>query len=219
VLALVFALLFWFLATNREIAETTVRLKVEPVPGGNYRVIDYRPKELTFTVEGYRRELSRLKELPKVPFRLPSELQRESGWVKVPLRKEDFYLGSSVKIKKISPPFVEVKVEKLIKRVVPVEVNFVGLPREAEVLLNPSYAVVSLPEELAKVPITVKTEKVDLTGIKLPATLVVSLESRFQVEPERVEVKIVRRKRDEGKEEALWDGRNQGSSQQVSPYP
>lgn len=193
VLALIFALLFWFLATNREIAETTLKLKVEPVPGGNYRVIDYRPKELTFTVEGYRRELSRLKELPKISFRLPSELSKESGWVRLPLKKEDFYLGSSVKIKKISPPFIEVKIEKLIKRVVPIEVNFVGLPEGAEVILNPSYAVVSLPEELAKVPITVKTEKVDLTGIKLPATLVVSLESKFQVEPERVEVKIVKR--------------------------
>jgi len=191
VLALIFALLFWFLATNREIAETTLKLKVEPLPGGNYRVIDYRPKELTFTLEGYRRELERLKELSKVTFRLPSELPRERGWVKIPLKKEDFNFGSSLKIKRISPNFLEVKVEKLIKRVVPIEVSLVGLPKGAEIVVDPSYAVISMPEELAKVPITVKTETVDLSGVKIPATFVVSLESKFKVEP--VKVKIVRR--------------------------
>jgi len=218
VLALVFALLFWFLATNREIAETTLKLKVEPVPGGNYRVIDYRPRELTITVEGYRRELSRLKELPKLPIRLPSELSQERGWVRVPLRKEELNLGSSVRIKKISPPAIEVKVEKLVKRVAPIKVNFVGAPQGSRVILKPDYAVVSLPEELASVPITVKTEKVDLTGIKLPATLVISLESRFQVEPERVEVKIVKGREDESQEETLRNRRNQGNSQQIPPH-
>jgi len=195
ILALIFAVLFWFLATNKEITEATLRLKVEPIPTGSYRVLDYRPKELTFVVEGYRRELSRLKELQKVTFPLPAELPKERGWVRVRLKKEDFHLGASVKIKKITPPYIEVKVEKLVKRVAPVEVNLLGLPKGVKVRVSPNYAVVSLPEELAKVPITVKTEVVDVTGIELPAELTISLESRFKVEPERVRVRIEREER------------------------
>jgi len=189
-LALIFALLFWFLATNREVAETTVQLRVEPIATGDYRVIDYRPKELTFVVEGYRRELARLKELGKVCFKLPPELGRKGGWVKVKLRKEDFYLGLAVKVKKIKPPVIEVKVEKLVRVAVPITPKFKNLPVGAVVELRPNYAVLSLPEELRGVPITVETEEVDLKGIKLPAELVVPLSSRFQPEPKEVKVVI-----------------------------
>lgn len=190
VLSLIFALLFWFLATNREIAETTVRLKIEPVATGNYRIIDYRPKEFTFVVEGYRRELSRLKEREKIRFRLPQELGTEKGWVKVRLRKEEFHFGASVRVKKISPPFIEVKVEKLIRVAVPVVADFKNLPPGALVELHPNYAVISLPEELKGVPINVRTEEVDLKGVKLPAELVVPLDGKFQPEPGKVRVLI-----------------------------
>ncbi|WP_456341684.1 hypothetical protein [Thermovibrio sp.] len=189
-LAVIFALLFWFLATNKEIAETTIKLRVEPIITGDYRVVDYRPKELTFVIEGYRRDLNRLKELTKVSFKLPPELGRKSGWVKVKLKREDFYFGLSVKVKKIEPSEIEVKVEKLVRVAVPIVLKFKGLPVGALIELHPNYAVLSLPEELKGVPITVETEEVDLKGVKLPVELVVPLSSRFQPEPKKVKVVI-----------------------------
>ncbi len=188
--ALLFALLFWFLATNREVAETTVNLKVEPIPTGDYRVIDYRPKRLYFVIEGYRRDLSRLKEMGKVCFKLPPDLGRERGWVKVKLKKEDFYFGLSVKVKKIKPSWIEVKVEKLVRVAVPIVPNLKGLPKGCRVELHPNYAVISLPEELRGVPVEVETEEIDLTGVEIPAELVVPVTSRFQVEPKSVRVVI-----------------------------
>ncbi len=213
VLSLIFAVLFWFLATNKEVTETTVRLEIKPIATGNYRVIDYTPKKLTFLVEGYRKELVRLKELKEVYFKLPPELAKENGWVRVKLNKNDFNLGPSVRVKRVEPSEIEVKVEKLVLVTVPVVAKLKNLPKGVRLELHPNYAVISLPEELKEIPISVETEEVDLKGVKLPAEFVVPLSSKFQTEPKKVKVVVKSGGENEGEKEALWDGRNKGNSE------
>ncbi|WP_456457101.1 hypothetical protein [Thermovibrio sp.] len=191
-LALVFALLFWFLASNKETAETEITLKVKPVLSGNYRIVDYKPKKLTFLVEGYRNQLLKLRELSCVYFKLPSSLRERNGWVVVPLKKEYFFLLPQVKVKKVYPDRISVKLERLVKKVAKVEPRLVNLPKGVKVKVFPNYAVVSLPEELEDVPLRVKTEVVDLKGITLPAQIVVSLESPYPVEPKEVKITLKR---------------------------
>ena len=190
-LALVFALLFWFLATNKEVAETEVTLSVKPLPSEGYRVTDFKPKRITLLVEGYRKELNLLKEKAQVCVKLPKELPAERGWVEVKLSPENLYLGAPVKVKELHPRSIKVKVEKLVKRAVKVELSF-PLPRGLTYRLEPNYAVVSLPEELSNLPITVKTEEVELTEVAPPAELVLKLESRFKVQPQQVKLRIER---------------------------
>ena len=191
-LALVFALLFWFLASNKEIAETEITLKVRPVLNGNYRVVDYKPKELTFLVEGYRNQLLKLRELSCVYFKLPSFIRGRNGWIVVPLKKEYFFLLPQVKVKKVYPDMISVKLERLVKRVAKIEPRLVNLPKGVKVRVFPNYAVVLLPEELGNVPLRVKTEVVDLKGITLPAQIVVSLENPYPVEPKEVKITLKR---------------------------
>ena len=200
-LAIVFALLLWFLATNKEIAETVLTVKYTPVPGGDYEIVDYSPKKLKLKVEGYRRDILQLKEEGRVKVVLPGELPRENGWVLLKLRREFIKLPVSVKVKGVEPKKVRIKVEKLVRKAVPVEPQLSGVKSGTKVVVIPNYAVISLPEELSEAEISVKTETVDVSGVKLPAEIEVKLKSNYRVEPKTV--KIILEEGDEGKEKTL----------------
>ncbi len=217
-LALVFAVLLWFLATNKEITEAVITVKYVPVSSGDYQVVDYTPKKLKIKVEGYRKEIIQLKEEGKVRIILPPAPAEENGWLTFKVKKEMVKLPfTTLKLKSVEPKRIKVKLEKLIRKAVPVEAELVGLKKGVSVRVVPNYAVVSLPEELSGAVISVKTESVDVSDVKLPAVLEVKLRSNYRVEPNRVE--IILEAGDESKEKAFWNRRNQGSSKQVSTNP
>lgn len=207
VLAFIFTLLLWFLATNKETADAILTLKYTPVPTGDYRVVDYFPKTLKIKVEGYRKEILRLKEEKKVKVYLPDSIPESKGWIKLNLTKEMIKLPSpTINLKKFEPKSIEVKVEKLVKKAVPIQVELSGLKKRVKVKVVPNYAVVSLPEDTAGYVIFVRTEKVDVSDVKLPAVIEVKLKSNYRVEPQKV--KIFLEGKDEGKEKAFRNRRN-----------
>ncbi len=217
-LALVFAVLLWFLATNKEITEAVITVKYVPVSSGDYQVVDYTPKKLKIKVEGYRKEIIQLKEEGKVRIILPPAPAEENGWLTFKVKKEMVKLPfTTLKLKSVEPKRIKVKLEKLIRKAVPVEADLVGLKKGVSVRVVPNYAVVSLPEELSGAVISVKTESVDVSDVKLPAVLEVKLRSNYRVEPNRVE--IILEAGDESKEKAFRNRRNQGSGKQVSTNP
>ncbi|SMO64955.1 hypothetical protein SAMN06269117_11628 [Balnearium lithotrophicum] len=189
-LAFLFAVLLWFLATNKEIVETTIEVPFKPVSTGNYKIADYQPKSLKIKVEGYRKDIITLENIKEVKVLVPSKVE-ESGWITVKLDKNSISLPvESVKIKKVHPKKITVKIEKLYKKVVPIELNAVGIPRKAKINIVPNYAVLLLPEELKETVFNVKTERIDLTGVKLPAVLVLRIDTYYKAEPKRVRVTI-----------------------------
>ena len=207
IIAVVFSVLLWFLAANKEITETTLTVKYTIIPAGDYQIVDYSPKELKLKVEGYRREIIQLKEEGKVKVLLPGELPQESGWIEWKLNKDSIKLPfSTLKVKSVSPKKIRVKVEKLIRKAVPVKVELTGLTGKVKIRVIPNYAVVSLPEDSATSVISVKTEKVDVSEVKFPAVIEVNLKSRYRVEPQKVE--IILEAEDEGKEKTIWNGWN-----------
>ena len=189
VLAFIFALLLWFLATNKETTEAILTVKYTPVSTGDYKVTDYFPKTLKIKVEGYRKEILRLKEEGKVKVYLPSSIPKSKGWIKLNLTRDMIKLPfSTINLKNFEPQSIKVKVEKLIKKAVPIKVELSGLKEGISVKVVPNYAVVSLPENTAGCIIHVRTEKVDVSDVKLPAVLEVKLKSNYRVEPKRVEI-------------------------------
>ena len=209
-LALVFAVLLWFLATNKEITEAVITVKYSPVISGDYQVVDYAPKKLKLKVEGYRKEIVQLKEEGKVRIILPPVPAEKNGWFTFKVKKEMVKLPfTTLKLKSVEPKSIKVKLEKLIRKAVPVEAELVGLKRGVSVRVVPNYAVISLPEELWGAVISVRTESVDVSDVKLPAEIEVRLKSNYRVEPKTV--KIILEEGDEGKEKALrnrWNKRN-----------
>ena len=197
-LALIFAVLLWFLATNKEITEAVITVKYSPVISGDYQVVDYAPKKLKLKVEGYRKEIVQLKEEGKVRIILPPVPAEKNGWFTFKVKKEMVKLPfTTLKLKSVEPKRIKVKLEKLIRKAVPVEAELVGLKKGVSVRVVPNYAVVSLPEELSGAVISVRTESVDVSDVKLPAEIEVRLKSNYRVEPKTV--KIILEEEDEGK--------------------
>jgi len=210
-ISLLFAVLLWLLAVNKETAEVIVKLRYVPVSAGSYRILDYRPKMLNVELVGYRKDLVTVGNLKQVSLLLSKKLSKSEGWIRVKVEKNNLILPvESVKVKGIKPKWVEIKIEKIVKKLVPVEADLTGVPKGATVKEEPNYVVVSVPEGKAEEVKSVKTERVDLSGVKLPAVLVLKLKSRFEVEPETVKVTV--EEKNEGKEEALWNGRDKGDS-------
>jgi YbbR domain-containing protein len=197
VLAFVFAVLLWLLATNKEITETGIRVSIKPIPTGNYEVIDYSPKEVELTVEGYRKDLLILREKSQVNVLLPKELNlKENGKGKIELKEENILLPvSSARVKKVNPEFIDVKVEKLIKKVVPVKLKAAGIRKNLKLILSPNYVIVYVPERRKNKVHLVKTEEIDLSSIMGNAEIYLNIVSKFRVEPDRVKL-IIRRKQE-----------------------
>jgi len=193
-LALAFAVLFWLLASNREVAETTVRVSLKLIPTGDYTVISYEPRKVELTVEGFRKEILSLKEKKQVQFLLPKELK--NGVNPVTLRKDSFLLpNQSLRIRRVEPKTIKVNVELLSKKLVKV-VPQVELPPNATVKTDPNYVVMLLPEEIKEVIDRVKTEKIDASGVKPPADFYLKLQSNYKVFPKEVKVEIRERRKE-----------------------
>ncbi len=202
ILSIVFALLLWFLATNKETTEAILVLKYRPIPTGDYKIVDYKPKSLKLKVEGYRKEIIRLKEGGWIKVFLPSDIHKTKGWISINLTKQMIALpNSALNIKDFKPKKIKVKLEKLIKKAVPIKPELSGLKSGVKIRVIPNYAVVSLPEDTVGCVISVRTEKVDVSEVKLPAVLEVKLKSNYRVEPNKVEIFL--EGKDESKEKAF----------------
>jgi len=189
-LAVVFSILLWFLATNKEIVDTTITVNYKPVPKGNYKVVDYSPRKITLRIEGYRKDILSLEGLKEVKLILPPNIEG-SGWKTIRIRKDNIQLPvESVKLKKVSPKMIKVKIEKLYRKIVPVVLNAEDIPKGAKVKIDPNYAVVLLPEDKKDFVFEVKTERIDLKGVKLPATFVLKLKTVYSVEPKEVKITL-----------------------------
>jgi YbbR domain-containing protein len=188
VLAFFFAILLWILAGNREIIERTVKVSVVPVPTGNYRIVDFKPKLVEVEVEGFRKDIFVLEETGKVEYLLPEKAK--TG--KFDFELSGFKFPPSVKVKRVVPKSFEVKVRPMIKKAV--AVKFVGknLPPGYTYRIVPNYAVVFIPE--GERINYVQTETVDFSGIKGDGEVVVNLKSPYPVIPKEVKV-IFRRAR------------------------
>ena len=191
-LAFSFALLIWFVATNKETAQEEITIKLLPQPTGNYKILDYSPKKIILTVEGYRSGILSLKESGQVRYKLPSKLKLIKNKALVELKKENFLLPPSIRIKSVFPNTVEVKIEKLIAKAVPVKLKAYGIPFKAKINLDPNYVVVMTPKE-EKVKF-VETQKVDLSGIKGKSIIYLKLNTKQKVEPNLVKVTIIPRR-------------------------
>ncbi len=189
-LALMFAILLWLLATNKEITEAEIRVDVQPVPTGEYRVVDYTPRKLTLLVEGYRKDLIIFKEKPKVNFLLPKTVAN-SGSNRCTVKIDPSRLILSVpsaRVKKVSPDRMEIVIEKLVKKIVPVKLNVVGVRKNLKLTLSPNYVIVYVPEEMKNRVKYVKTEKIDISSIKGKGEVYLRILSNFKVEPDTVKL-------------------------------
>ncbi len=196
-IAFVFAVLLWLLAAKKEIVSSEITARIYVKPPEKFHVIAYKPKYIHIFVEGTRNDVSALKEEARAYIKLPEKLKEKKGFIKIKIEKGNILLPTrSVRIVAFSPKTIDVKVERLIKKVVPVKLEAYGIREGYRLILSPNYVTIHIPEsEKGKVRF-VRTEKVDISSIKGNAELYLNVETAYKPNPKRV--KLIIRRMDEG---------------------
>ena len=194
VLAIVIAVGLW-VAGHRDV-ERAVEVPVEfrNIPS-DLMVLDNRVDYVVLRLNGPRTLVS---TLDAGDLKLNLDLDgAKAGAVSYPLSSTSFNIPRGVTIARITPPVVHLRLEPMIKRMLPVAVRFVNKPpagqQIAETLVEPeSVSVLGPAEELRRL-VSVETLPIDIEDNRSPIRRKVRLSTGgkpFSFSPDQVEVTI-----------------------------
>jgi YbbR domain-containing protein len=194
VLAIVIAVGLW-VAGHRDV-ERAVEVPVEfrNIPS-DLMVLDNRVDYVVLRLNGPRTLVS---TLDAGDLKLNLDLDgAKAGAVSYPLSSTSFNIPRGVTIARITPPVVHLRLEPMIKRMLPVAVRFVNKPpagqQIAETLVEPeSVSVLGPAEELRRL-VSVETLPIDLEDNRSPIKRKVRLSTGgkpVSFSPDQVEVTI-----------------------------
>ena len=194
VLAIVIAVGLW-VAGHRDV-ERAVEVPVEfrNIPS-DLMVLDNRVDYVVLRLNGPRTLVS---TLDAGDLKLNLDLDgAKAGVVSYPLSSTSFNIPRGVTIARITPPVVHLRLEPMIKRMLPVAVRFVNKPpagqQVAETLVEPeSVSVLGPAEELRRL-VSVETLPIDIEDNRSPIKRKVRLSTGgkpFSFSPDQVEVTI-----------------------------
>ncbi len=197
-LAIIFSFLLWFLAAKQESIVLTIKLPVKITTPPTVNVADYSPKKIAIEVEGTKKSIEFIKEEGKIYIKLPPHYVKNNGTATIPINPSIITLKPqlpdvsiiNVKTKKLS-----LKLEKVIRKPVPVRVVLAGKNRQKFKVKDttPNYVIIYIPESKASIINSVKTEPIDTTYLKSSGTIYAKIASPYKTFPESVEVKLIRR--------------------------
>jgi YbbR domain-containing protein len=177
-LSLVFALVLWFFVMGEQKLEVgyVVQLELKNVPPG-MMVANEVPSLVDVRVSGPRTLLTNLR--PK-DISLSVDLRDlQPGLTSFKRLEERLNIPSALKVTRLSPSFVDVKLERVKEKSVPIRAVLSGTPAEGckigAVQISPNQVVVEGAESELKDINEVVTEEVDVEGVKESFTLMVPL--------------------------------------------
>lgn len=197
VLSLVFALVLWFFVMGERKLEVgyAVPLELKSVPEGMI-VTNEVPRLVDVRISGPR---TLLMNLSPSDINISVDLKDlQPGLTSFKRLEERLNIPSGLKVTRLSPSFVDVKLERIKEKTVPVKVNLAGTPAEgvrvAEVRASPSHVVVEGAESELKDVHETLTENVDVEGARESFTLMVPINYRGKHTtlkgPEATEVQV-----------------------------
>nr|WP_320048406.1 CdaR family protein [uncultured Desulfuromonas sp.] len=180
-LSLVFSFLLWLFVTGEQKAEVgySVPLELKNVPA-NLMVANEVPSLVNLRISGPRTLLSNLE---------PSALSLsvnlrglEPGLTTFKRLDENLNLPSALKVVRLSPSYVEVKLERIRERSVPVNVVLTGEPLPGQKVLatvaTPDVVTIRGAESEVKQVDHVDTEPLDIAGIREDFIMTVPVDFR-----------------------------------------
>lgn len=196
-LSLVFALILWFFVMGERKLEVgyTVPLELKNVPPG-MMVANEVPSLVDVRLSGPRTLLMNLG--PKDISISVDLVDLKPGLTSFKRLEERLNIPSGVKVTRLSPSFIDVKLERIREKKVPLKVVFSGLPAEGfqlgSVRLKPEQVTVEGAESEIKDITEVPTDPVDVEGVKASFTLMVPISYRGKYtwlrDSEAVEVRV-----------------------------
>ncbi len=181
VLSLAFALVLWFFVMGERKLEVgyTVPLELKNTPPG-MMVANEVPSLVDVRLSGPRTMLMNLS--PKDISISVDLADLKPGLTSFKRLEERLNIPSGVKVTRLSPSFVDVKLERIKEKMVPVQVVFSGVPAEgfqvSAVQVNPDRVGVEGAESEIKDVAEVLTDPVDVDGVKESFTLMVPISYR-----------------------------------------
>jgi YbbR domain-containing protein len=196
-LSLAFALVLWFFVMGERKLEVgyTVPLELKNVPEG-MMVGNEVPSLIDVRLSGPRTLLMNLS--PKDISISVELVDLKPGLTSFKRLEERLNIPSGVKVTRLSPSFIDVKLERIREKVVPLKVVFSGIPAEGfqlgAVRLKPDQVTVQGAESEIKDITEVTTDPVDVEGAKESFTLMVPISYRGKYtwlnDSEAVEVRV-----------------------------
>lgn len=196
-LSLAFALVLWFFVMGERKLEVgyTVPLELKNVPAG-MMVANEVPSLVDVRLSGPRTLLMNLG--PKDVSISVDLVDLKPGLTSFKRLEERLNIPSGVKVTRLSPSFIDVKLERIREKPVPVKVVVSGIPAEGfqlgNIQLKPEQVTVEGAESEIKDISEVTTDPVDVEGAKEHFTLMVPLTYRGKYtwlnDSEAVEVRV-----------------------------
>jgi YbbR domain-containing protein len=196
-LSLAFALVLWFFVMGERKLEVgyTVPLELKNVPEG-MMVGNEVPSLIDVRLSGPRTLLMNLS--PKDISISVDLIDLKPGLTSFKRLEERLNIPSGVKVTRLSPSFIDVKLERIREKVVPLKAVFSGIPAEGfqlgAVRLKQDQVTVQGAESEIKDITEVTTDPVDVEGAKESFTLMVPISYRGKYtwlnDSEAVEVRV-----------------------------
>lgn len=180
-LSLVFALLLWLFVTGEQTAEVgySVPLELKNLPTGLI-VANEVPSLINLRISGPRTLLTNLQ--PSALSMAVDLRDLEAGLTTFKRLEENLNIPSALKVVRLSPSYVEVKLERIRQKKVPVVVVMTGEPaplaQVATVVSTPLTVVVEGAESEVKNVDRVETEPIDVSAVGADFTMTVPLNYR-----------------------------------------
>ncbi len=196
-LSLAFALILWFFVMGEQKQEISyaVPLILKNVPAGQM-VANEVPSQVDVRISGPRTLLMNLQ--PK-DISIAVDLKGlEPGLSSFKRLEERFNLPSALKVTRLSPSFVDVKLERIKTKKVPVKTVISGIPAEGfkfeTIRFKPTEVAIEGAESELKDVSQVETDPIDIEGVQDNFTLIVPINYRGKYttlkEDKTVEVQV-----------------------------
>ena len=196
-ISLALAILLWSFVVGQEKAEVSLSVPVTIVNiPANMVIANDFPANVNLRVSGPKMMLARLSA--SAPTKVIDLKNADAGAIKIDIRADDFSLPGGVSINRIQPSAIELVLEPLITRKVPVNARMEGEVNAdyklGDVTLTPPYIAISGPASSIKKVQKLSTRPVNINNAT--ATVIqrvkvdIPYESIHSVDVDQVEVRV-----------------------------
>ncbi len=197
ILAIIFSALLWYLVVGEQVIEVgmPVSLGLKDIPE-NMIVVGKPQMEVEVTVSGPENYINKLS--PADISGVIDLTDGEAGKKAYRVYADNISAPGMIRVARIRPSYVNIRLESLVRTVVPVKVRLKGKVAEGyeisgESIVPKSVEIVGIEKQIKKIK-NVSTEEVDVSGLDSGAEVDVLLDTAgieiAGVDPESVSVKI-----------------------------
>lgn len=167
--ALILAISLWLYVAGEETIQAGLKIPIQFELANGMVVTEQKVDVLTISVKGRKEIISKLAEgelICEIDFTGSNYIERQT--ISFSVDRKYLPLSPEINVLEIIPDSLEVKIDKLVQKVLPIRVVTEGDPapgyKVEGFVIDPISAIVKGPEDYLKDMVYIDTEHVDVTG-------------------------------------------------------